>query len=189
MRQALKMSVFCLISWSQFSASYPELITRCVQWISNTSEEFWCSDAKAIFLGVCVCVCVRAARFLLMAFCMDLVTVENVSLYAEGLFHTHIHTLAQFNHISLSLSFPLSPSTSINPLAFSSIFVLQPLINVWNLHKNVWQGKICERFTLPKYKMLGYCFALRSRCKEVILLDGVAYSFVAVVRMEKGAAA
>ncbi len=185
MRQALKMSVFCLISWSQFSASYPELITRCVQWISNTSEEFWCSDAKAIFLCVCVCVCV------LLVFCwwysVWIWLQWKTCHYMQRDYSTH--TQAQFNHISLSLSFPLSPSTSINPLAFSSIFVLQPLINVWNLHKNVWQGKICERFTLPKYKMLGYCFALRSRCKEVILLDGVAYSFVAVVRMEKGAAA
>lgn len=46
------------------------------------------------------------------------------------------------------------------------------------------RGK-CERFTLPKYKMLCYCLALTSRCKEIILLDGVAYSFVAVVRMVK----
>lgn len=55
MRQALKMSVFCLISWSQFGPSHPELISQCVQWISNTSEELWCSDAKAIFFSVCVC--------------------------------------------------------------------------------------------------------------------------------------
>lgn len=54
MRQALKMSVFCLISWSQFGPSHPELISQCVQWISNTSEELWCSDAKAIFFSVCV---------------------------------------------------------------------------------------------------------------------------------------
>ncbi len=181
------MSVFCLISWSKFSAPYPELTTMNneFQTLQKSFDALKQSSLARVCVRVPLVFCWWHSVWIWLQWKACHYMQRDYSTHT----HTHTHTHTQFNHISLSLSLPLSPSTSINPLAFSSIFVLQALINMWNLHKNVWQGEICERFTSPKYKMLGYCFALRSRCKEIILLDGVAYSFVAVVRMEKGAAA
>lgn len=114
MRQALKMSVFCLISWSQFGPSHPELISQCVQWISNTSEELWCSDAKAIFFSVCVCVhCSFSADGILYG---SSYSGKRVIICRRIIPHTYT-TLAQFNHISLSLfssvSFYLNQSSCV----------------------------------------------------------------------------